>query len=247
MLSRARWAALAASLALVACGADVAAPGPGPSSPVPEPPAAEPSAEVDPVTDPGAFPAEPALREQFEDPGSGWPPEGYADGRYRVAVEGQRPFAAVAAPLAIEPGAAGVYLESEVSLTGGAGRAGLHCRGGEDGQTFYALSVGADGSWAMERYEGGTGVVLDGGTLPDTVLSDDGQANLLRLICGAAAAGTPVSLVFTVNATQYLTVIDPVALEAGAGSTAGLFVGAQEGGSAQAVYDNLAIWVAEPG
>lgn len=244
MLSRARWAALAASFALVACGADAAEPDPGVTS-ASEPAAAEP-VDGDPVTDPGAFSAEPALREQFEDPSSGWPPQGYADGRYRVVVEGGRPFAAVAAPLAIEPGAAGVYLEAEVSLTGGAGRAGLHCRGGQDGQTLYALSVGADGTWAMERYEGGVGAVLDGGTLPDTVLSDEGQPNLLRLICGAGAAGTPVSLVFTLNATQYLTVTDPVALDPGATSTAGLFVGAQDGGPAEAAYDNVAVWVAEP-
>lgn len=242
MLTRARWAALATALALAACGADAADTG---SRAAPSPPSAPaPSAaQEDPLTDPGAFPSEAALREQFEDPASGWPAAGYADGRYRVAVEGGRPFATVAAPVAIEPPLSGVFVEAEVTSTAGTGRAGLHCRGSQDGETLYALSIGADGSWAMERYEGGVGALLDGGTLPDTVLGDPGEPNLLRLICGSAAPGTAVSLVFTVNATQYLTVTDPVALDPGPSSTAGLFVS----GAGEAAYDNLALWVAEAG
>jgi hypothetical protein len=204
-----------------------------------------PAGQTEAVADPGAFPDEPLLREQFGDPAAGWPATGYqGDGTYRLAAGDGDAFVTAPAPLVIEPGTAGTLAEAEVTLGGAGGRAGLFCRGSEDGQTMYALSVSANGAWALERYEEGNASVLESGTLPEGIVNPPGQPNLLRLICGAGEPGATASLVVTVNATPYITAQDPDSIDPGTSSRVGLFA-ASEGGAFEARFDNVAVWVAK--
>jgi hypothetical protein len=230
-------AAVALALALAGCAGD------GQAAPASQP---SPSAQEEgAVTDPGAFPDEPVLREQFDDPTSGWPDSGYVDGGYRLALEGDREIVTTPAPLTVEPGNAGVFIESEVTLLGGNGRAGLFCRGARDGQTFYALTIGAGGAWAIERYSDGSPEVIDSGTLPEGIVNPPGEPNLLRLICGAGEPGGPASLAVTINATPLITAQDPASLDPGPASHIGAVILGDNAGAFEARYDNVAVWIAE--
>lgn len=214
----------------------------------PTSPAGTPSAQEAPsVTEPGAFPDEPVLREQFDDPASGWPAEGYADGGYRLTLAGEGQILTAAAPVAVEPGSTGAFIEAEVTLLGTNGRAGLFCRGTPDGRTLYAFTIGADGAWALERYEGGAPTTVASDNLPEGIVNPPGEANLLRLICGAGPPGSPASFALTINATPYLTAQDPTSLDPGGASQVGaVVVGQGTGeGAVEAHYDNVAVWIAD--
>jgi hypothetical protein len=234
--------ALLAACALGACGG--ARPSAGPA-------VAPPEEEGTAVDDPGAFPEEPLLREDFAAGAGRWPQtEGRAQvvgGSYRISLDGTGALLTSPAPLTVEPGTAGVLVEAEVTLRHGSGSAGLFCRGVEGRQTFYALTLDAAGDWALRRFEDGAQRVLDSGTLPATVTSEPGEPSLLRLACGTGTGGVPVSLAFTVNASPFLSVRDPQAVDPGGPSRVGVVaLGAHDGTPFEAGFDNVAVWLAEP-
>lgn len=210
-------------------------------------PTTSPPAQEGPaMADPGAFPDEPVLREEFADPASGWPASGYTDGGYRLALDGDAGIVTASAPLAVEPGNTGVFVEAEVTLLGGNGRAGVLCRGTPDGRTLYAFTIGAGGAWALERYEDGAPELVASDVLPEGIVNPVGEANLLRLICGAGEPGGPASFAFTVNATPFLTAQDPTSIDPGGSSQVGAVLVRDDTGPVEARYDNVAVWIAQP-
>ena len=223
LLTRALRLAVGVALVATACGSPGAAPSP---TPAPD--------------DPGAFPERPQFLDDFSDRASGWPDQAYADG---ALVLGGGRLTRVAAPVAIDPGRTGTLLEAEVTLDGESGAAGLFCRGSDEGGYEFTLSTA--GAWRVQRVDATGERVLGSGEIPEGDLSAPGEPILLRFVCGAGAAGEPVSLGFTVNATTLSFVRDPGGLEPPGSSSAGVLIA---GGSTDfsARFDNFALWLAEP-
>jgi hypothetical protein len=217
-------AAALAAAALAGCGDD-------------DPPAAErpagnatPSATRDPAA--GSFPERPQHADDFSDPGSGWPRAGYRQGAYAVAG------GAVLAPWPVRPATRGTLIEAVIEPPDG-GAAGLLCRMSPDGGTGYALLLGADASVRLLRFEDGTARTLKQHELTPNERADPGAGSLLRLTCGSAAPGRPLTLGYTVNATPYGYVADEQAVDPGDRAAVGLIA---QGG--QATVDDVAVFLA---
>ena len=196
---------------------------------------AMPKNAVTPDPAAGAFPARPQVTDDFEDPGSGWPRTGYRDGVYVVSDGGT---AAVLAPQRIEPATRGTL--AEVVVEPSRGGAGLLCRASFDGGSGYALLLGADGRVQLSRIEDGGSSVLKDFQLTPNERSERGKPSLLRLGCGTGKPGEPVTLIFSVNATPYGTVVDERAVDPGPEARVGLV--ARDG---TARFDDFALSLAE--
>ena len=101
----------------------------------------------DPAT--GSFPDRPQVVENFSNPGSGWPRDGYRDGAFVLPARGS---GAVLAPKRIVPATRGTLSEVVVEPPAG-GAAGLLCRASDDGGTGYGLLLGADSKVQLLRLE----------------------------------------------------------------------------------------------
>ena len=185
----------------------------------------------------GAFPAEPQVVDDFADPGSGWPPDGYREGVYVVSDSGT---GAVLAPQRVSRRPAARSPRSCWSRPG-AGR-GLLCRAASDGSAGYALLLGADGRVQISRIEDSKASVLKDFRLTPNERSEGGKASLLRLGCGTGEPGEPVTLIFSVNATPYGTIVDEQSVDPGREARVGLV--ARDGA---ARFDDFALSLAEWG
>jgi len=228
------------ALAINACGKDDADPTASATT------TAAPAAKQDP----GAFPDKPQILLRFAARPEDWPAQvrkggseaGYAAGRYRLTGTGTA--FRVALPRPIEPAARGVLLETTLRLTR-SGRAGLFCRGSEDGRSGYELTVDRSGHWEITRVEDGVGKpVGDGEVGAEAVGGKSGDA-LVRLICGAAEVGKPLSLGFTIGAREVEFVRDEQALAPASTSRVGLVVRTSAQAAAQASFEYFAASLAE--
>lgn len=196
---------------------------------------AMPKTAVTPDPAAGAFPAKPQFTDDFSDPGSGWPRAGYREGVYVVSDGGT---GAVLAPERITPPTRGVL--AEVVVEPSRGGAGLLCRAAFDGAAGYALLLGTDGRVQLSRIADGKASVLKDFQLTDNERADRGKPSLLRLGCGTGAPGGPVTLIFSVNATPFGTVVDQDAVDPGTDARVGLV--ARDGA---ARFDDFALSLAE--
>ncbi len=183
----------------------------------------------------GAFPARPQVMDDFADPGSGWPRPGYRDGVYVVSDGGT---GAVLAPQRITPPTRGAL--AEVVVEPSRGGAGLLCRAAFDGGSGYALLLGPDGRVQLSRIADGKASVLKDFRLTENERSPRGKPSLLRLGCGTGKPGEPVTLIFSVNATPYGTVVDRESVDPGPDARVGLV--ARDG---TARFDDFALSLAE--
>jgi len=226
MLARiATAAALAAALG--GCGSDDPAPR--------ERTAATPAPTVTPDPAAGSFPARPQILDKFDDRGSGWPRAGYRDGAYVLPARGS---AAVLAPKRIEPPTRGTLSEVIAEPARG-GAAGLICRASSDGGTGYALLLDSSSMVRILRLEGGKVKVLKQHRLTPNERSDPGKPSLLRLGCGTAKPGQPVTLIYALNATPFGYVADRKSIDPGAQARVGLL--ARDGA---ARFDDFALYLA---
>jgi len=216
--------ALAAALLAGGCGDDEVRQAPD-----------RPATATTPDPAAGAFPAKPQVVDDFEDPSSGWPRTGYRDGVYVVSDGGT---GAVLAPQRVTPATRGTL--AEVVLEPSRGGAGLLCRAASDGSAGYALLLGADGRVQLSRIDDGKASVLKDFRLTPNERSERGKASLLRLGCGTGSPGEPVTLIFSVNATPYGTVVDEHGVDPGAEARVGLV--ARDGA---ATFDDFALSLAE--
>jgi hypothetical protein len=227
LLFRRRAALLAPLVVLAGCGGGERAADDRPTQ-------AEPARKQD--RDSGKFPERPQVLDDFSDRGSGWEAAGYRAGAY-VLRDG-----AAAAPQPVEPGRRGALAEVAVSPPR-SGAAGLFCRGSADGRSGYALLLDAEHRVRLLRVENGRTATLKRFRLAPNERSDAGKPTLLRLACGTAAPGKPLTIGFTVNSSPFAYVRDARALPAGASTRAGLI--AEDGSAAR--FDEFALWLAEGG
>ena len=120
------------------------------------------------------------------------------------------------------------------------GGAGLLCRAAHDGSAGYALLLGADGRVQLSRIEDGEASVLKDFRLTPNERAERGKASLLRLGCGTGKPGEPVTLIFSVNATPYGTIVDEQSVDPGGEARVGLV--ARDGA---ARFDDFALSLAE--
>lgn len=200
--------------------------------------------------DPGSFPDEPQFKYDLSERPGGWRSQpaddrssaGFVAGGYLLRAVKESLW--VAAPPEIEPGNRGSFTEVEMTLVEGAGAAGLFCRGVPGSRTGYGLTIGTDERWAVWRFLNGERETLDRGRLDATVLSEPGDPNLLRLICGTGGEGEPVTIAFTINATDLAGVRDPKGLPIPASGRVGLLALPYDDGRFEARFDNLAVSLA---
>ena len=190
---------------------------------------------VTPAPAAGSFPAKPQVIDKFDDDGSGWPRDGYRDGAFVLPAKGS---AAVLAPERIEPATRGTLTEVIAEPARG-GAAGLLCRASADGGTGYALLLDSNSTVQLLRLEDGKVGVLKKHKLTPNERSDPGKPSLLRLGCGTAKPGQPVTLIYAINATPFGYVTDRVSLDPGAQARVGLL--ARDG---TARFDDFALYLA---
>ena len=89
------------------------------------------------------------------------------------------------------------------------------------------------------RLEDGKVKVLKKHQLTPNERSDPGKPSLLRLGCGTAKPGQPVTLIYALNATPFGYVTDRVSLDPGAQARVGLL--ARDG---TARFDDFALYLA---
>jgi hypothetical protein len=214
-------------LVLAGCGGEKAAR-------VEAPPTA-PKATVTPDPAAGSFPDRPQLVETFSKPGSGWPRDGYRKGAFVLPGRGS---AAVLAPRKVQPATRGTLSEVAVRLPA-RGAAGLLCRASADGGTGYGLLLDASGKVQLLRLEDGKVRVLKQHRLTPNERSDRGKPTLMRLGCGSAAPGQPLTLIYSLNATPYGYVADRESVDPGSTARVGLL--ARDG---TPVFDNFGLYLA---
>ena len=203
--------------------------------PAQKPAATKPAPTVTPDPAAGSFPAKPQVVDKFDDDGSGWPRDGYRGGAFVLPAKGS---AAVLAPKRIEPATRGTLTEVIAKPARG-GAAGLLCRASDDGGTGYALLLDSDSTVQLLRLEDGKVKVLKKHRLTPNERSDAGKPSLLRLGCGTAKPGQPVTLIYALNATPFGYVTDRVSLDPGAHARVGLL--ARDG---TARFDDFALYLA---
>jgi hypothetical protein len=81
--------------------------------------------------------------------------------------------------------------------------------------------------------------VLNQHRLTPNERSDPGKASLLRLGCGTAVPGEPVTLIYAINATPFGYVTDQDSIDPGGSARVGLL--ARDG---VARFDNFALYLA---
>jgi hypothetical protein len=212
-------------VALAGCGGERAAR-------VEAPPKA-PKATPDPAA--GSFPDRPQLVETFSKPGSGWPRDGYREGAFVLPGRGS---AAVLAPRTVRPATRGTLSEVTVRVPS-RGAAGLLCRASADGGTGYGLLLDAQAKVRLLRLEDGKVTVLKQHRLTPNERSDPGQPTLMRLGCGSAEPGQPLTLIYSLNATPYGYVADRASVDPGETAHVGLL--ARDGA---AVFDDFGLYLA---
>jgi hypothetical protein len=217
--------ALAVLLVLAGCGGERAARVEAP----PKAPKATPAPSA------GSFPDRPQLVETFSKPGSGWPRDGYRNGAFVLPARGS---AAVLAPRTVRPATRGTLSEVTVRVPA-RGAAGLLCRASADGGTGYGLLLDARGKVQLLRLEDGEVRVLKQHRLTPNERSDPGKPTLMRLGCGSAAPGQPLTLIYSLNATPYGYVADRASVDPGSTAHVGLL--ARDG---TAVFDDFGLYLA---
>lgn len=122
------------------------------------------------------------------------------------------------------------------------GRAGVFCRGSEDGQTGYELSVDRTGRARLERVRDGRRTLLagyqariDAAVPPDAPLP-------LQLFCSGTGAQTRLGVVVGVKAVTFFE--DPEPLAPGARARSGLVVSGES--RAAADFAAFQLWIDRP-
>jgi serine/threonine protein kinase len=188
------------------------------------------------------------LRDEFEDPNTGWETEsdfpdevtqGYVDGRYEIRfLETAQPNRfAVAADGADSVDSGNVQVSAEVTILGEPGGRegfGLSCRVGPGSgalRSAYYVVVGANGGWAIQK-------LTQGQDRPETLAAfdeqnpdanvpapvDAGGENEVQVACTGPDDG-PVTLALSVNGAEIASAVDdgdqtPVLPPGGAGMAA---------------------------
>lgn len=242
MLSRRLLCALPAVLLLAACGGDD-----------PKPPAAKAKATTTParVADApaGRFPDTPQVDLDFTKGEQGLPPVKSAAGTAALAGDSYLVRLARAGSLrapaerAAKPGSAGISVVGTVRRPERLqGRAGVFCRGSQDGRSGYELTIDRRGRARLERVEDGRRTLTASFRAVVDRASPPGSPVPVVLTCGIDK-DAKITLGFTVGARQLTYVRDARPLDPGPLGRAGLVATGGRGDEAR--FGALQLYLAE--
>jgi hypothetical protein len=238
VLSRRLLCALPAVLLLAACGGDD------------EPGAkARATATPTPAAPAGRFPETPQVDLDFTKGEQGLPPVEGAAGTAALAGDAFAVRLArsgslrVPAARAAEPGTAAISVVGTIRRPERLqNRAGVFCRGSEDGRSGYELTVDRRGRARLERVENGRRTLTAGFRAVVDRASPPGSPVPVVLTCGIDK-DDKITLGFTVGARQLTYVRDERPLDPGPSGRAGLVVSGTRG--AEARFGALQLYLAE--
>jgi len=240
VLSRRLLCALPAVLLLAACGGDDEPKAKAKATATPAPAADAPA---------GRFPEKPQVDLDFTTGEQDLPPVKSAAGTAALAGDSYLVRLArtgslrVPADRSAEPGTAGISVVGTIRRPERLqGRAGVFCRGSEDGRSGYELTVDRRGRARLERVEDGRRTLTAGFRAVVDRASPPGSPVPVVLTCGIDK-DDKITLGFTVGARQLTYVRDERPLDPGPSGRAGFVASGPRG--AEARFGALQLYLAE--